>query len=92
MDEWYLMMKRQLIGKITLLSSMLLLAGCGYGYYLGMTGPSIWNYTDIHDKTLTEDSQCLACHGSGDNDAGAPVTSHPGFNGCLKCHNSPALP
>lgn len=78
------------IRKSVLLLAILTLAGCGYGYYLGMSGPSIWNYPDIHDAELTEDSQCLECHGSPDNDADAPVTSHPDFHGCLKCHESPA--
>jgi hypothetical protein len=75
--------------RFSMLAIILGLAGCGYSYYLGLPGPSIWNYPDIHDADLKEDNQCLECHGSVDNDVGAPVTSHPGFHGCLKCHDSP---
>ncbi len=60
-------------------------SGCAYRYYLGMHGPSIREFPDIH-KGYTEDSQCLACHGPG-SDSTATPTTHPGFTGCLKCHN-----
>ncbi len=60
-------------------------SGCGYRYYLGMHGPSIKNSPDIHHSS-SEDGQCLACH-SPEKAHEAPPTSHPGFKGCLKCHN-----
>lgn len=60
---------------------MLGLAGC---YYLGMHGPSIRQFPDVH-AGVTEDAECLECHHP-DHSVGPP-TSHPDFVGCLKCHN-----
>lgn len=71
----------------TLLAAALLgFSGCAYRYYLGMHGPSIRNTPDIHDASVRDDAQCLACHGrAGSGDA--PQTTHPHFKGCLKCHS-----
>ncbi len=60
-------------------------SGCGYRYYLGMHGPSIKNSADIH-QPFRDDGQCLDCHNP-EKPQDAPPTSHPGFKGCLKCHN-----
>lgn len=57
------------------------LVGC---YYLGMHGPSIRQFPDIH-AGISEDAECLECHHP-DHPVGPP-TSHPEFVGCLKCHN-----
>jgi hypothetical protein len=65
--------------------AMLLLAGCAYRHYLGMHGPSVRRYPDIHEG-VTADAECLACHDP-DGDLVGPPTSHPQFVGCLKCHN-----
>jgi hypothetical protein len=65
--------------------SLILMCGCAYRHYMGMHGSSIKTYPDIHGD-VKEDTQCLACHDP-DKDPQGPVTSHPGFKGCLKCHN-----
>lgn len=62
-------------------------AGCAYRYYLGMHGPSTRNFPEVHTADITEDAQCMQCHAPTDNSGDAPVTSHPGFKGCLKCHS-----
>jgi len=41
--------------------------------HLGFHGPSI------------KDRECIKCH-HGDDPQG-PLTPHPNFSGCLKCHN-----
>jgi hypothetical protein len=64
---------------------MVLLSGCAYRYYLGMHGPSIRAFPDIHQR-VTADRECLKCHHPDEN-TDAPATSHPNFTGCLKCHN-----
>lgn len=64
---------------------LVVVTGCAYRYYLGMHGPSIRNFPDVHEG-VTEDSECLECHHPERNPAGPP-TSHPQFTGCLKCHN-----
>jgi len=51
--------------------------------YLGFHGPSVQRYPDIHEN-VSEDWQCLKCH-YGDDPQG-PLTPHPNFSGCLKCH------
>jgi predicted CXXCH cytochrome family protein len=63
----------------------LILAGCAYRYYLGLHGPSVKAHRDIHSG-FVEDEECLGCHRPGNN-RNNPVTSHPQFTGCLKCHN-----
>ena len=70
---------------LILIISMLIISGCAYKHYMGLHGPSIKAYPDIHDK-VTKDNECLACHHPDKNPQGPP-TSHPGFKGCLKCHN-----
>ncbi|WP_373500271.1 hypothetical protein [Desulfococcus sp.] len=62
-----------------------LFSGCAYRYYLGVHGPSVKAYPDIHEG-VTEDQDCLGCHHPDRNPTGPP-TSHPQFTGCLKCHN-----
>jgi len=64
---------------------LLLSSGCAYRYYLGMHGPSIKRYPEIH-QGVTKDSECLECHHPERNPTGPPTT-HPDFTGCLKCHN-----
>lgn len=66
---------------------LLLIAGCAHRYYLGMHGPSIRRYPEIHANVAT-DQECLECHHPDHNPTGPP-TSHPHFTGCLKCHNDP---
>jgi len=76
-----------------ILVSMLTLSvlGCsGYGAYLGLHGKSIQLHPDVHDSSMTEDSQCLECHHP--DHAEGPPTPHPGFTGCLKCHNDAVQP
>ena len=63
--------------------------GCAYRHYLGMHGPSTRNYPEIHTEDIRDDIQCLECHSPKDNPGDAPATTHPGFKGCLKCHNDP---
>ena len=70
---------------VFILISFLLIYGCAYRHYLGLHGPSINKYPDIHEDVKT-DEQCLVCHNPG-NDPETPVTSHPGFKGCFKCHS-----
>lgn len=60
-----------------------LTAGCGHLAYLGMHGKSIQTFPDIHESVIA-DSDCLECHADGEQ---GPETPHPGFTGCLKCHN-----
>lgn len=64
---------------------LLVMAGCAYRHYLGMHGPSVRSYPDVHEG-VTEDADCLQCHHPDRNPVGPP-TSHPQFTGCLKCHN-----
>ncbi len=59
--------------------------GCAYRHFLGLHGPSIRNNPEMHSD-VQEDSQCLECHNP-KTATDAPPTSHPGFKGCLKCHN-----
>lgn len=66
-------------------AALMLFSGCAYRYYLGMHGPSIKAFPDIH-QGVTEDQGCLSCHHP-DRNTDAPPTSHPEFTGCLKCHN-----
>lgn len=61
--------------------------GCAYRYYLGMHGPSTKNYPDFHLASIKEDSQCLGCHATKEETPDAPQTTHPNFQGCLKCHS-----
>jgi hypothetical protein len=65
----------------------MLSSGCAYRYYLGMHGPTIQRYPEIHTGFST-DEECLACHDPARDPSGLP-TSHPHFTGCLKCHNDP---
>lgn len=82
-------MNRNHLLTFAMMMVLLVSSGCAYRYYLGMHGPSIRDYPEIHLESIKEDSQCLECHASKDNAADAPVTSHPDFKGCLKCHNDP---
>jgi len=66
-------------------AALLLLGGCVYRYYLGMHGPSIRRYPEVH-AGVVEDAECLACHDP-EGDPVGPPTSHPQFVGCLKCHD-----
>ena len=58
------------------------LGGCAY---LGFHGKSIKLYPDVHGD-VAKDAECLECH-LPDKDPEGPATPHPGFTGCLKCHN-----
>ena len=62
-----------------------LFSGCAYRYYLGLHGPSIQAFPDVH-QGVTADQDCLKCHDPDANPTGPP-TSHPHFTGCLKCHD-----
>ena len=62
-------------------------SGCAYRYYLGVHGPSIYKYPEIH-QGARQDSDCLGCHHPDGNPQGPPTT-HPGFVGCYKCHSDP---
>jgi hypothetical protein len=66
--------------------SILIMGGCAYRHYLGLHGPSIKLYPDIHEG-ITEDHECLECHHPDQDPYDGPPTSHPNFTGCLKCHN-----
>lgn len=63
----------------------LMLFGCGHGAYLGMHGRSIRAYPDPH-QSVVEDAECLECHHP-DTSPEGPPTPHPGFSGCIACHN-----
>ena len=67
-----------------LLGTVFLFLGCGHMAYIGMHGKSIKLYPDVHDAVV-EDAQCFECHHP-DNPQG-PVSPHPEFTGCIKCHN-----
>jgi predicted CXXCH cytochrome family protein len=54
-------------------------------YYLGFHGPYIKLSPDVHEDVI-EDHECLECHRP-DKDPDGPLTTHPGFTGCIKCHN-----
>ncbi len=73
------------IGALVL--SVCLGSGCAYRYYLGMHGPSMMRYPEVH-QGAREDSDCLGCHHP-DRDPKGPPTTHPGFVGCYKCHSDP---
>jgi hypothetical protein len=76
-------MKRYL--QLILMISMIIASGCAYRHYMGLHGPSIKAFADIHEN-VTKDEECLLCHHPAKNPQG-PATSHPGIKGCLKCHN-----
>ena len=76
-------MKQTCLGLMLLV--MTLASGCAYRHFLGMHGPSVQNSIAIH-QGLSDDSECLDCH-SPEATTEAPPTNHPGFKGCLKCHN-----
>lgn len=78
-----MMIKR--IGLDVAILVILLLSGCAYRYYMGMHGPSIKQFPEIH-QGVTQDAECLKCHHP-DHSPTGPPTTHPGFTGCLKCHN-----
>lgn len=67
------------------LLAVMICSGCMVRYYLGMHGPSVKSYADIH-AGITADKTCLECHGPQKSPQG-PVTNHSHFTGCLKCHN-----
>lgn len=80
-------MKKKPIFATMGLCLLLLTSGCAYRYYLGIHGPSIQRYPEIHADAAT-DRECLSCHHP-ERDPAGPPTSHPQFTGCLKCHNDP---
>ncbi|MEJ2200609.1 MAG: hypothetical protein P8X63_06300 [Desulfuromonadaceae bacterium] len=81
----------KILGKILLSLLLLAVFGCsGYRAYLGLHGNSIRLHPEAHDAALSEDSQCLECHHP--DHAAGPPTPHPGFKGCLKCHNDETGP
>jgi hypothetical protein len=53
--------------------------------YLGFHGHSIKLHPDVHSG-VSEDHECLDCHHP-DKEIQGPPTPHPGFSGCIKCHN-----
>ncbi|MEE4242048.1 MAG: cytochrome c3 family protein [Desulfopila sp.] len=65
---------------------LIVLSGCGYGYYFGLHGPSIQQYPGVHEG-VSEDADCLGCHSPDSGNDDALSTSHPSFTGCIKCHN-----
>ena len=75
--------------KITLILAVLIFCtavfGCAYRHYIGLHGPSMKAFPEIHSG-VTKDQECLECHHPDRNPEGPP-TSHPHFTGCLKCHN-----
>lgn len=76
-------MKKTCLGALLLVLG--LSSGCAYRHFLGLHGPSVQNFSSIH-QGLTNDSECLDCHNP-EISTDAPPTSHPNFKGCLKCHN-----
>jgi hypothetical protein len=82
-----MMMKKTLT--LVALALVVTSTGCAYRYYLGLHGPTIRSLPDIHTEVIKDDAQCLKCHGAENTSGEAPSTSHPGFKGCLKCHNDP---
>jgi len=67
--------------------ALTLLGGCAYRHYMGLHGPSIQRFPEVHEGVRT-DAECLGCHHP-DRDPQGPPTTHPQFKGCLKCHNDP---
>ena len=61
------------------------IGGCAYRHYLGMHGPTVRLSAAIH-AGVSADGDCLECHDPARPPQGPP-TPHPGFTGCLKCHN-----
>lgn len=70
---------------LALLAVILLVSSCAYRHYLGIHGPSVKKFPDIH-ADYTADASCLMCHRPGSS-VNSPKTGHPQFKGCLKCHN-----
>lgn len=68
-----------------LLVVLIFISACAYRHYLGMHGPSVKQFPQVH-AGFTEDKACLMCHDPGSS-ATSPKTGHPNFKGCLKCHN-----
>jgi hypothetical protein len=58
---------------------------CAYRPYLGLHGPSIKLYPDVHEG-VNQKTQCFECHDPDNNSSRSP-THHASFKGCLKCHN-----
>lgn len=80
-------MKKTILA-ISGLLAVMAVYGCAYRYYLGMHGPSIRRYPEIHAGVSGDDDACLECHHP-ERDPSGPPTTHPDFTGCLKCHNDP---
>lgn len=74
---------------LTIIVMLTATTGCAYRNYLGMHGPSLRTYPEIHDAAITDDADYLGCHSPDNRQNATPATSHPGFKGCLKCHNDP---
>lgn len=72
--------------KIALCLGLLMFScACAYRYYLGIHGPSVKAFPDIHEN-VSIDQDCLNCHHP-DQAPEGPASPHPHFTGCLKCHN-----
>ncbi len=69
--------------KKLLIISLFFFAGCAY---LGFHGKSVRNFPEVHESVVA-DSECLECHHPDNKNDDAPVSPHPDFTGCLKCHN-----
>lgn len=74
-----------LIKVLVLLAFLIFVSSCAYRHYLGIHGPSVKKYPQVH-ASFTADKSCLMCHEPGTS-ATSPKTGHPNFKGCLKCHN-----
>ena len=68
-----------------LIGLILFASGCGHLAYLGKHGASIKQTSSVHADIDPEDARCLECHHP--DNAQGPITPHPNFTGCLKCHN-----
>ncbi len=65
---------------------MFFISGCAYRYYIGLHGPSVQRFPEVHGN-VKQDHECLECHHPENKFDDAPPTTHPDFTGCLKCHN-----
>jgi hypothetical protein len=75
------------VKRVFLLVLIITVSACIPGlYYFGFHGPSIRLTPEEHEG-FTEDEECLECHGKESDPDEAPLSTHYGFHGCLKCHN-----
>ena len=56
---------------VVLCGFLLLISSCAYRHYLGLHGPSVKLYPDVHEG-VTDGKECLECHHPDKEPTGPP--------------------